>query len=352
MVLIKGNESCNFISMPSVIHVSRRFCGKLILLLVFFWTGQVCQARPWKNDAGKTIEADLVAVRGDSAVLLMNGREFAFPLNKLSPEDLAYVKEWQAHPPAPVPRKLSFAAQPLETGGKVNQYEFDYSAADLKQLKSHYRSDETKFRIAIVTPANFDPSKPQHVFMPASATNNLEEARAGNVKVIGQYTQACLDNGWVCLTTDSDLGISGNFQSLEKAIGRLETEWPAFRRWSFATGGFSGGGKGCYYIAAHLIKTNHKVIGTFVGASNEDWSVKCREYMKAPVSGYRSVNAFLSVGKKDKLATPEICGKMEESLHAGGITSTRLELFDGGHELYKPHIDLALKWFVEKEAGK
>lgn len=127
----------------------------------FVFGSQLGFARPWKNDAGRTIEADLVAVRGDSAVLFMNGREFAFPLNKLSPEDLEYVKDWQAHPPAPVPRRLSFAGQPLETGGKVNQFEFDYSPAMLKELKTRYRSEETKFRISIVTTA-----KPQ---FPATA---------------------------------------------------------------------------------------------------------------------------------------------------------------------------------------
>lgn len=321
------------------------------VLLALLLSCPFASARAWKNDAGQTIEAELTAVRGDSAVLDKAGKEFIVPIAKLSPDDQAFIKEWQANPPAPKPLRLTFAGQPLETGGKVNVYEFDYSPAQLKELKSKYRSEETKFRISIVTPANFDPAKPQRVFMPSSATNSPEEAKAGNAKVIGQYAKACLDNGWVCLTTDSDLGITNNFVSLESGFEKLGREWPGFRRWEFASGGFSGGGKGCYYIIAQLIKTDHRVIGAFVGASNEDWSAKTREYMKAPVSGYRSVNAFLSVGKKDTLATPEICGKMEESMKAGGIGATRLELFDGGHELHKPHIDVALKWFAEK-AGK
>jgi len=320
------------------------------LLLGFVMVSPFASARSWKNDAGQIIEADLVAVRDESAVLSMNGKEFVVPIGKLSQEDREFIKEWQANPPPPVPLKVPFAGQTIETGGKINTFEFDYGPAELKELK-RYGSNETKFRITIVTPLHFDPSKPQHVFMPASASNTPEEARAGNAKVIPQYTKACLDNGWVCLATDSDLGITTNFVSLQCAITKLEKEWPGFRKWSFASGGFSGGGKGCYYIAAYLIKTNHRVIGTFMGASNEDWSVKCRDYFKAPVAGYRSVNAFLSVGKRDTLATPEICRKNEETLHAGGITSTRLELFDGPHELHKPHIDLALKWFVEKEAG-
>ena len=63
------------------------------------------------------------------------------------------------------------------------------------------------------------------------------------------------------------------------------------------------------------------------------------------------MDTFLSVGKNDKFATPEICGKIEQTLHSGGIASTRLELFDGGHVLHKPHIDQALKWFVGKEGA-
>lgn len=327
--------------------------GKLISLLLVSLPGSpFAAARPWKNDAGQIIEADLVTVRGESAILSRNGKEFVFPINKLSPEDREFLKDWQAHPPAATPMKLSFAGQPLETGGKVNVFEFDYSPAVLKELKTKYKSDETKFKITIVTPANFDPSKQQHVFIPSSAVNNPDEAKAGNAKVISQYSPACLDNGWVCLTTDSDLGITANFVALESAIEKFDKEWPNFRKWGFATGGFSGGGKGCYYIAAQLIKTDHRVIGTFMGACNEDWSAKCRDYLKAPVAGYRSVNAFLSVGKNDKLATPEICGKIEQSLHSTGIASTYLELFDGGHDLHKPHIDQALKWFVGKEGGR
>lgn len=296
------------------------------------------------------IEAELVELRGNSAVLLKGGKEFVVPVDKLSAEDREFLKTW--HPPVAAPKTLTFAGKPLETGGKVNTYDFDYSPATLKALKTKYRSEETKFRITIVAPANFDPAKPQHVFMPSSAVNNPEEAKAGNSKVIPNYAQTCLDNGWLCLTTDSDLGITANFVALESAIDELDKQWPGFKRWSFATGGFSGGGKGCHYIAAQLIKTDHKVIGVFIGASNEDWSAKCRDYLKAPVSGYRSVNAFLSVGKNDTLATPAICAEMEKSLQANGITSTRLELFDGGHVLHKPHIDAALKWFVEKEGGR
>lgn len=324
----------------------------LPLLLTWLLAGSFAGARAWTNDAGQVIEAELVAVRGESAVLAKNGKEFVFPIGKLSAGDREFIKEWNAHPPAATPAKRTFAGQELETGGKVNVFEFDYSTAVLKTLKTKYKSDETKFKIAIVAPANFDPAKPQRVFMPSSAANNPDEARAGNLKVIGNYAPACLDNGWLCITTDSDLGMTANFVALENAIEKLDKEWPGCRRWSFATGGFSGGGKGCYYIAAQLVKTGHKVIGTFMGASNEDWSAKCRDYLKAPVSGYRSVNAFLSVGKNDTLATPELCQRIEQSLHANGIASTRREQFDGGHDLYKPHIDMALKWFEENDRGR
>lgn len=320
------------------------------LLLGLLLGSPLVEARAWKNDAGQVIEAEPVELRSDSVVLSRNGKEFVVLISKLSAEDREFLKSWK--PPVVAPRKLTFAGKPLETGGKVNSYEFDHSPTLLKELKTKYRSDETKFRISIVAPANFDPSKPQHVFMPSSAVNNPEEAKAGNAKVIPNYAQTCLDNGWLCLTTDSDLGITANFVALESGIEELDRQWSGFRKWSFATGGFSGGGKGCHYIAAQLIKTDHKVIGVVISASNEDWSAKCRDYLKAPVSGYRSVNAFLSVGKSDTLATPAICLEMEKSLHTNGISSTRLELFDGGHSLYKPHIDTALKWFVEKEGGR
>ncbi|MCB1089306.1 MAG: PQQ-binding-like beta-propeller repeat protein, partial [Verrucomicrobiae bacterium] len=51
-------------------------------------------ARTWtQSSTGKKIEADFVALEGDTVVLNVGGRRAQVPMNALSPEDQAYVKE-------------------------------------------------------------------------------------------------------------------------------------------------------------------------------------------------------------------------------------------------------------------
>lgn len=49
--------------------------------------------RIWTNNQGKKIQAQLVGVKGNNAVLLYKGREVSVPLEQLSPEDQRYVEE-------------------------------------------------------------------------------------------------------------------------------------------------------------------------------------------------------------------------------------------------------------------
>ena len=73
-------------------------------------------ARSWKNDEGKSIEAELVGVRGDSAVLKMGAREFVAPISSLSSEDGEYIKKWQANPPTVPPKKLIGSSSCMHDG--------------------------------------------------------------------------------------------------------------------------------------------------------------------------------------------------------------------------------------------
>ena len=70
-----------------------------ILLLVggvwvFSWLLPVAQGRPFRNQQGKTIEAELIEVTGDKAVLKVNRKNFNVPIASLSKADQAYIKEW------------------------------------------------------------------------------------------------------------------------------------------------------------------------------------------------------------------------------------------------------------------
>ncbi|MCB1063594.1 MAG: hypothetical protein KDN20_11815 [Verrucomicrobiae bacterium] len=52
------------------------------------------ESRTFTSDDGRKIEAEMVAFRANSAHVRMNGRNFSIPLEKLSSDDQAWVKDW------------------------------------------------------------------------------------------------------------------------------------------------------------------------------------------------------------------------------------------------------------------
>lgn len=67
------------------------------LVAIFFAATLSAEAesRSWTNDAGKTIQAELVDVEGDKAVLNMSGNNFPVPINTLSEADQEFIKNWK-----------------------------------------------------------------------------------------------------------------------------------------------------------------------------------------------------------------------------------------------------------------
>ena len=69
-------------------------------------------------------------------------------------------------------------------------------------------------------------------------------------------------------------------------------------------------------------------------------------YRKSASPNFLSAAVFLSSGKSDKIATPEQHEYVKNSLRGTGFQKVRLESFDGGHDIYQPHIGEALRWFL------
>jgi hypothetical protein len=240
--------------------------------------------------------------------------------------------------------------QELVADGGLYEFAFDYDQTKLAQVM---RGDtkETGYKFSIALPPDFDPNKPQRVFVVTAAGNNAGETQGGDCGVIGAYAWACTENGWICLATDSNLGNGGREDlSLLTTLRVLQGLWPGIKGWEFAVGGFSGGGKGCFGPCAILLKDGYKVTAAFLTGVNEDYSQVYRKRYKAPASGYRGIQVFMSMGKEDQTATLEHGQNVMKSLKSNGFRPVRMETFDGGHEIYTPHLEEALKWF--KEPGK
>ena len=342
------------------------------LFCLFVLASGFAQARVWTDSQGRTLEAEIVRADDVAVVVSRGGKEVKLPLDKLSDEDRKFVDEWlkdrasgktdksgddadKAPDEKPAAggdgKTLEFDGKPLETGGKMNTYEYPYDAETQERVTKKLKGKDTGYKIAIAVPADFDPSKPQRVFIANTAVNNDDQARSGNFGVFGMYAPACVANGWICLAYDTSIGRANHNTDILCAFAKLKSVWPGITGWDFAVGGFSGGAKGCFYPCGYLVKNDYRVTGAFLGGCNADFSAKGKELYNAPSGGYRKIKVFMSTGKTDDLVSEGSVKGVLASLKANGMRITRSEFFDGGHSFHKPHFEDALKWFAEP-AGK
>lgn len=71
----------------------------LLFLFVSCSFPLLAEERSWTNEAGKTINAELIEVSGDQAVLKMNGSNFEVPVTSLSEDDQKFIAEWKKQQP-------------------------------------------------------------------------------------------------------------------------------------------------------------------------------------------------------------------------------------------------------------
>lgn len=330
------------------------------LLIVLFHGIAVAGPRGWTDVQGRTIEAEIIRATDQDVVVKLRDKEVTIPLAKLSEDDQNFVKDWlaenkdndssaEAGGPGSADR-LRFDGKTLETGGKMNLFEYPYTPEQLK-LHAKFKPEpkDTGWKLAISVPDDFDPTKPQRIFIANAAVNNDAQRLAGNVGVFNMYSTACATSGWVCIAYDTNLGRSSHSGDLASALGKLAGEWPDFPKWQFAVGGFSGGAKACFQPLAYLIKRDHNAVGAYLGGCNSvNNCAHWRGAYKAPKAGYRKVKAFASTGKDDNLVPQASAERIVEDLKGEGIRNTRSEFFEGGHTFYKPHFEEALKWFAEQ----
>lgn len=336
----------------------------LILLLVTPLSG-----RTWTDVKGRTINAEIVRVDGDSVIVNRNGAELPIKLETLGAADQQYVAEWRktSAPAESAPAgAVAVDGTAIQPGGKMHLIEKPYSAELLKDLASGKGSKigtgdsspdmekevgatERNLHLAVAVPEDFDSAKPANVFIVITAVNSEAERAKGNIAKFPIYGASCVENGWVCIAVDSDKGVPSSFATYEEAFALLEKSWPGFHGSNFAAGGFSGGSKGCWAPVAWLLKRKQNVVGVYMGGCNEDYSESRRREFGASSSGYRKIRAYMSTGKEDKIATPSMAEGVMKSLKSNGVRNVRFELHDGGHSHNKEHFKEALNWFAEPQ---
>lgn len=329
-----------------------------ILSQVSLWclsAAPLLDARTWTDNKGRTIEADLVRVEEGTAVVNRSGKEVRLPLDILSEDDREFVEDWSAKqdPATPAVTAAPSAAvtldgKPIEKGGRMNVMEKPFSPEVAKALAKDKNTQETTLKLAVAVPNNFDPALPQKYFVVITAVNNDAERAGGNIAKFGMYSKTCMDEGWACIAIDSNTGVSQSNHTAIEGLALLRKEWPGFSSSVFATGGFSGGAKGCWGMAARLVKENLQLTGVFMGGCNDDWSERSRKEVSASSSAFRRIRGYVSMGKADTIATIAQSEGVMKSLKSNGIRNLKSGVHDGGHSFCQPHFIEALKWFSER----
>jgi hypothetical protein len=198
-------------------------------------------------------------------------------------------------------------------------------------------------------PDDFDPSKPQRVFIATTAINNDADKVSGNIGVFGQFAEICAAHGWVCIAYDTNVGRTNFASDLYQTFDKLNAEWPGVKTWEFAVGGFSGGSKSCLRPLAYLVKHNYQTVGAFLGGCNNAGNLLIDKKIEfCSSAGFAKVKAFISTGDKDNIVSKDQVEKVREQLHSAGMRTIKDAWFDGSHTFNHQHFEEALTWFAEK----
>ena len=344
-------------------------------------------ARTWTDDLNRSWQGDFLRVDGPSAVFLVNGKEYPFPLARLSAPDKVLIFRLRqaasaamtpgptlASPAAgPTPaaspagtaapggagHTWTFGSVPVEPGQTV-ETDLPLPAEEVAFVAKCYGEaapHPTHIRAALAVPVGFDPGKPQKVLI-GVATASGDALSIPTTK--GAYTTDGLAHGYVVLAADGGdgkpkYGDGPDYRLilLKVALAELNARFPQARKdWTFATAGFSGGAGYASHQALWLSTQGYRVSGMMLlngGYYPTQWEHD--PAMRGNTSHWHQIPVFISWGEKDTVAKPPL---MQDSINftkRGGYQRVRAEAHPGGHQAWDAHVNLALEWFDSLAGG-
>lgn len=254
---------------------------------------------------------------------------------------------------SPTPQASSLPLQP----GEVVEFTAPLSA----ELRAFASPNDrpvafTEARCAVAVPPDFSPDRAWPVLL-VSATSDpgYNSSRA----LLRQFAAPALKAGWIVVAADPPVPVEISadtdplrYALLAAALARLQAEWPALARWPRAFGGFSGGAKRSGTLAAFSLLLGHRPIGVFQAGCNQATLRFALALPQLPHEPFLATPVFLSSGRRDPIATPAQMAEVRDDLAQTGFHPLKLERFDGGHEVYAPHVEAALRWFAGENARR
>ncbi len=356
----------------------------LLVLITSLALGAPAFARLWTTVTGEHFEAEFVRLEGANGIFLAKEKEYPYPLNRLSVPDRLLVGRSVSHPseiapppatnpsppsgdalanpattPAPAEkatRLLQFAGQPLKPGGAVELDIPILDRAGLQEVQHAYGKPSTKARMLLAVPDGFEPGSKSYPLLIVTATT---DGAASSIATSSRFLGEALAQDFVVMAVDGEfgkptVGDPPSFRWALVAAGRdaLEKEWPGAKKWPVATGGTSGGGGYASYNALKLLQERADFIGLFLAVSPWNPTKFTKDVSGVPASVAHKMPIFMSAGEKDETATREITDQSRHALDHDGFKNVRYEHFDGGHQLYQPHLQAALRWFLEQKSNR
>lgn len=214
----------------------------------------------------------------------------------------------------------------------------------------------TDAQCAVAVPADYSPDRAWPVLL-VSATSDpgYNSSRA----LLRQFAAPALKAGWIVVAADPPAPVAAEqdtdalrYALLAGALTRLQAEWPGIARWPRAFGGFSGGAKRSGTLAAFSLLLGHPPIGVFQAGCNQATLRFALSLPQLPHAPFLATPVFLSSGRRDPIATPAMMQAVAADLSRTGFRAVKLECFDGGHEVFAPHVEEALTWFAQAKAKR
>lgn len=336
--------------------------GRFMKRIIYFALGvcvlglSVTEAREWTSRDGKTIEAELVCLKGEAVVLKVKGREVVVPFDKLSEEDVEYAKAESAEggtEEKPAPGVIKIAGHELTPGVK-STFVVDFNEEEKKMVKEPGEFP-LQARLTFLLHPDFAPAKENKIFFARTTHDGKNES--GDMRAMGLFEEAARKNGWHLAVFDSPKGciVGSALDTATFAAGLrvMEETWPGCsQKWKFGAGGVSGGAKSSQNLIAVMARNKVKPYALFLSGCNHFMGENFRKYYKVGPNVFANVRVFISNGLKDDISTIEHAEKVYDRMKKEGrVKNLRFDKYEGGHAPSPEQVETAFKWF-DDPAGK
>lgn len=327
-------------------------CGALIFLLAALLTTKA-QARNWQTVTGQSFEADFVRVEGANGIFRVKGKDYAYPLNRLTPADRLVIEGAANQQPALNQRTaLSLGGMALKTGG-ASEVEIAVSdPTQLSLLQAAYGKASNKVRLLIAVPNDFAPLAKSYPLFVVSAS---ADGSGSSIAAARDFVPDALARGFVLLAVDGEFGSPGANDStafrwalVSAALDGLTKEWAQAASWPVATAGLKGGGGYASEQAAELAATHREVVGVFLEDSAWSPANFVAQFDRQLPATFRQMPIFLD-------ANPAMKTKVDHTratLVRNGFSNVRFEQSFGSGDLDHAQLQAALAWFLAQSGKK